>query len=1526
MSNMLRNWISSVVVGNLAGALRDARNIEVSDLEVRKGNYVYHRDRIVMNVRENRTAQIIEIHAEQGGRCSWTISDGTSHIRATTPSGDTNTLHQGGLFSFSEYNLTFDPKQRGSDLELVLHVTSSGESRGFEGSPTFHDPTSILEKSAIQGKLAQLRNSLERATKEPSPISQPASPVQSQIPASQTRSFHSQAGFATQLPGPSLKRQKIEVQIPQKRNSRAADLLMTLVKAPKPKPSAVWQDNAAVDESHTENRTTSSAVPVLTQISEAKALQISSRIDASANTAHGHLSISSQSPQNLSVEKTPTSTLDSKLQNSPSLPIAEDSEKENSQESTRRRRENTGNEASQEGTKLTKAHSPPPAASESPLPVLSAHVEVTPVQFVDQFMDSNPFAGMKRVPRKYVRVSAAQRDLLERKESWYNPNGDSRDSYATIPANVREDLMKHMDRISNPEPRRKSLESLEASEESQSDSSNDSGDESQQGNSKETRDKKSSPRLGKDRKPVIGSQYRKKNISESSPRRSSSIDSPVSTSEAVLRHVKQLVSLDNNSSQGDNEEDGEDLVSWPSSSPAGQQRPLTRSSSPIEPDARNPDILAEVGQQEERDTTDQYSLVENVLSSSLNGRLSQRPSETTNTIDNANSANVAGPPSLQAAKTQRVPMVFPSSPIEDEALEMDDLHAEGDIVEQIEVRNSQIPKVSQEFPSTAPPHQQLVQVEQTPDFRSRPVDDEIPPDTEPSRDEKLKHTDLFSDAVVPATWNPMVTHTQTSNSTQKSSPAPLGASQNSAGVVQKFSNRSDVEVQATAPEAMSTQPRHLLARDSSKSRKSVVRSSPLAETSNSRNVERSNASPKQSSPICLSPPHPAPERRFMPNSPHQSSPIGEDSPKINAAANHNKHSLAKHRRLLAESIRREEGAQKDVRAMVRAYRHSFFNRLSTEGLRPEDVLENVQPMIPTNTSVKALEDEPDIFQSANKTAPRARSAHAITRITSSALDDLEVSEKLAENVIEDHKSLNFTTAVPAVINIEMEKPSMPENTQQEESDHDDFYDTFRAVYPEYPGSRNDFTWTLVYIEWLRGNKKFLHRSLCDDFIRAMASDFVSHSEKLKLAGEKPISGWEFYDQQVQQPEYWEQIINPNNLQEAISSLKQEQVEKFRSKFRVPNATAPAGTRPQYSSSVPALQAAAMQSKTGDASEPPFVASSPSRLPKIIPNRRPFFETPSQIAVEKSKATIVNDPHPRSDASESSIKSTRRLPWSKEATPGMSGSNQASRARVPAFTSSPPVLLRSSHRSNIGDGRSSPSIPRTSHKSGEKRKRISTITDTEFQGTPQSPILGLPNLGPSFQQSSRKKPRTGRLDSSPSLPTSAKERTIPDSAGNTPTRIKVLGSFPPHVPHSSVTARLLSTLKKASAPRSIPSPVNARSLSDLNRATSKSKSRSRSPQEAEGKVDGWLQDQVPASTAKIDPQPAAHAPTNASKSFPPPQVPVLGRKKSFKDFIKKRKQSGGFPSVSARGTPTSTPAKRFCTKEIRKEPETQAWGN
>ncbi|KAH8646593.1 hypothetical protein BGZ60DRAFT_232466 [Tricladium varicosporioides] len=1509
MSNMLRNWIFSVVAGNLAGALKDSRNIEISDLEVRKGNYVYCRDRLVMNVRENRTAQIIKIHSEKGGKCSLTISDGISYIRATTPSGGSNTLHQGGLFSFSEYNLTFDPRQCGSDLELVLNITSSGEFRGFEGSPTFHDPTNILGKSTIQGKLTQLRISLERSSKEPSPISQPASPIQSQISAS-----HSQAGFATQLPGLSLKRQKIEVQIPQKRNSRAADLLMTLGRAPKQKPSAVWQDNAVVDESCTEKCTTPSSVQALTQISEAKALQISSRIDASANAAYGYLSMPSQSPGNFSVEKNLTSTLDSKLQNSPPLSTAEGSEKENSQESTRRKRENAGNEASQDSTRLTKAHSPP-FAFEGPPPVLSVDAEINPVQFVDQFLSNNPFAGMKRVPRKYVRVSATQRDLLERKESWYNPSGDSRNSYAIIPANVREDLMKHIGRNSSPEPMCKSTGSTGASEESQSDSSNDSGNESQQSNSKGTRDEKLSPWFGKEHKPDVRSRPRPKRISGKFSRCSSSIDSPVSPSEAVLRHTERLVPLDNSSSEGGNEEDDEDLVSWPSSSPIGQRRQLTRSASPTELDIRNSDVLAEVRQQEEPDTANEYSPEENALPSSLDSILSQRSPKATNIIDHANNTNMAGSPSLQAVKTQWVPMVFPSSPTEDDALEIDDLHAEGDMVEQIEVRNNQIPKVFQEFPSTGPPNNGLIQVEQSPDFCSRLADD-IPPCTEASQDEKIKHTDLLSDAIVPATWNPTSTHTQTSNSTQKSSSALLSPSQNSADVPQKRSSRSEVEIQATAPEVMSTQPQHFPAMGSSKSHKSVVISSPPADTPYSRNVARSNANTKQSSPICLSPQPTSPKTRFGPNSPHQSSPIKERSPEINAAANHNKYSLPKHRWLLTESIRREDGTPKDVRAMTRAHRHSFFNHFSTESLRPDDALENGRSMIPINTPVKTLEDKPDILQSASKTVPRAKPAYALTRITSSALDDTEVSEKLAENAIEEHQPVKFTTPVPTVVNVEVRLPSMPENIQQEESQHNDFYTRFRVIYPDYPGSQNDFTWTLVYIEWLRENKKFLHRSLCDDFIRAMASDFVSHSEKAKLAGEKPISGWEFYDQQVQQPEYQEQIINPNNLQEAISSLKQERVEKFRSKFRVPNAAVPAKVGLQYSSPMLALQ-------TGGASDPPFVASSPLRLPKTTLNRRPFFETPSQIAMEKSKTTIVTDPHPRSDVSESNIKSTRQLPWSKEGTPVISESNQALGTGVPAFTSSPPVLLRSSRRSNVEDGRSSPSIPRTNHKLGEKRRRIPTITDTGFQGTPQSPILGLPELGSSYQRSSRKKLKTDRLGPSPSLPTPSKQRTIPDSAGNTPRGTKELRSSPPHIPRSSVTTRLLSTLEKASASRPIPSIVNARSLSGLNCATSKSRSLS---QDAEGKVGGWLQDQAPASIAKKDPQPTSRAPTNASKSFPPPQVPILSRKKSFKDFIKKRKESGGFPSFSVRSTPTSTPAKRLCTKEIRKEPETQAWSN
>jgi hypothetical protein len=105
------------------------------------------------------------------------------------------------------------------------------------------------------------------------------------------------------------------------------------------------------------------------------------------------------------------------------VPLSDDSEKENSQENLKGRRPTVDAPKSQ--------------------PILQPNIEQETVQMsvTDQFQDSNPFQGLKRVPRRFVRIHESQQKLLEDKESWYKPPDDSRSTYANLPAKVCGDLI-----------------------------------------------------------------------------------------------------------------------------------------------------------------------------------------------------------------------------------------------------------------------------------------------------------------------------------------------------------------------------------------------------------------------------------------------------------------------------------------------------------------------------------------------------------------------------------------------------------------------------------------------------------------------------------------------------------------------------------------------------------------------------------------------------------------------------------------------------------------------------------------------------------------------------------------------------------------------------------------------------------------------------------------------------------------------------------------------------------------------------
>jgi hypothetical protein len=131
-----------------------------------------------------------------------------------------------------------------------------------------------------------------------------------------------------------------------------------------------------------------------------------------------------------------------------------------------------------------------------------------------------------------------------------------------------------------------------------------------------------------------------------------------------------------------------------------------------------------------------------------------------------------------------------------------------------------------------------------------------------------------------------------------------------------------------------------------------------------------------------------------------------------------------------------------------------------------------------------------------------------------------------------------------------------------------FFDIFKSAYPEYLGPYKFFVGALVYIDWLR-ERKMLHPSLWDDFIRVFATDYHEYLDK--NYSKKPLmTGLEFYDQ-VEQRTYQRAIITRFNLQEAISTLDQKRVARYRKKF-ARNVTKPSSvlteSEPSVASRVP----------------------------------------------------------------------------------------------------------------------------------------------------------------------------------------------------------------------------------------------------------------------------------------------------------------------------------------------------------------------
>ncbi|KAG9249119.1 hypothetical protein BJ878DRAFT_485572 [Calycina marina] len=246
-----------------------------------------------------------------------------------------------------------------------------------------------------------------------------------------------------------------------------------------------------------------------------------------------------------------------------------------------------------------------------------------------------------------------------------------------------------------------------------------------------------------------------------------------------------------------------------------------------------------------------------------------------------------------------------------------------------------------------------------------------------------------------------------------------------------------------------------------------------------------------------------------------------------------------------------------------------------------------------------------------------------------------------------------------------------------------YYDRFIAAYPSFGGSQKRFTDSLAYLNYLsqvsKGKGSFLRRYLWDDFIRALQIDYVEYIRKirdLKATNPKteimPGLGW--YNDQEDAPIFTKSIITPENLQDALVSLDQDEVAAALMKFQGPpkaidmlpisQASTPIHAAPdfvQLKGNNSVLTASRKNPETPRNSASSINAKmtfeGPAQLPSSIKPRtsteKPFFETHRQIQPiefedddDETQSTDEEYNEPEIQVMATSKPICRSLPWKK----------------------------------------------------------------------------------------------------------------------------------------------------------------------------------------------------------------------------------------------------------------------------------------
>jgi hypothetical protein len=849
---------------------------------------------------------------------------------------------------------------------------------------------------------------------------------------------------------------------------------------------------------------------------------------------------------------------------------------------------------------------------------------IIPVLFFDQFQRPDPFAGMKRIPRKYVRIQEAQLAMLERNDSWFEPSTDGRPRYANIPSSVHDDLIRFMDRVPG----------VQSSFTPHLNASVDESSSEREENDSESEDEH-------EHKVEIEAWHSHR----STEHRESTRPEILYKSQSIEAPSKDI---DDAESEREENWDDDSPVPW---TPSPQ-----RISSPSHHTVTQ-DNGGHVANQDD----------------SASGYNSNSPSAQPESNQALLGHLDTGIEKIKQRLDWRKMIAIPSSsPGAEEELELAVPYAIGDAIEDNTESDANLPSATPHVSSTAPQKGKLVEVERTP-YQSLPQTKSnigLLPRIQP-RDAVL------SDPFIPATFDDVDSHSITSSlrpsdlDGANASPSHKRTHSHSSMVIDDHISEEEDEYfedalaeQQKSPESNTAQPRQF------EKLPEPIKAAPstINDTDNAFNIGGSGiANPPKamaqpppvlsgaSSSLRKSPSFARDDQIQVPTTQNSRNTLkrslSDRGSVTHVVSKKSKLSLAK---LAANLMRESDSPPRDTREMARMSRRSFKSGFAVSGayeaetLSSSPVSNNIIPGTRPNVNGVALisnRDKATLTEYIPESSGASLHRSAITNENGieSAPKGKAVADPKALEIVEDlHKSRSpeqesspltpkavpISSSTHALAVGQLEDPFYTGPPPNRGGHHEDaseyaereysYFDKYQFLYPDFDGSQKRFTEALVYIEWLRKGNYPIHQSLYDDFVRVYASEYIPWAREQVANKLPPIPGWEYYDKNIARPVYQQGIITTRNLQDALASLDTKQVEMVRGVFsKNAKKSQKIAVEAPVSSPAPTKESPARINtpRTAENHDPIVDSGSKSRMPISEPKSQ------TNVAVEPQAPTV-----------------------------------------------------------------------------------------------------------------------------------------------------------------------------------------------------------------------------------------------------------------------------------------------------------------